>query len=50
MEETGALDHARDMAATLTDRAIGRLDSVKLDERARETLVSMAHFFVERVS
>ncbi len=48
MDKAGALDHARDEAQMLVDRAIGGLERARIAPQARETLASMAHYFVER--
>ena len=49
MEQAGAIQHVRDYARGLADRACEHLDGVELAEGAVETLVSMADFFVERL-
>jgi geranylgeranyl diphosphate synthase type I len=48
MDASGALEHARTYAHELTAQAKARLANVDLDLAARETLLSMADFFVER--
>ena len=48
MDASGALEHARTYAHELTAQAKARLANVDLDPSARETLLSMADFFVER--
>ena len=48
MEEAGAIGYARAYAGRIVGEAIEELDSVELEPKAREALVSMAHFFIER--
>ena len=50
MEEAGAIDHARATAEELAGRAVRRLERADIADDARETLVSMAHFFIERTN
>ena len=49
MEQAGAIDHVRQYAHELVERARGHLDGVEIDEEAREVLLSMASFFIERL-
>ena len=49
MEQSGAIEHVRLHAQTLVAQAKAHLEGVDLDEEARETLLSMADFFVERL-
>ncbi|MDO5119733.1 MAG: polyprenyl synthetase family protein [Coriobacteriales bacterium] len=49
MEAAGAIDQVRNHAQTLVAQAKGHLEDVNLDEGARETLFSMADFFIERL-
>ena len=48
IEAAGAVDHVRAYARELVAEAKEHLRGVELDPQARETLVSMADFFVER--
>ena len=48
MEGAGAVEFARDYALGLAQGAQEHLSDVKLTPEARQTLVSMANFFVER--
>lgn len=48
MDAAGALEHARAYAHELTNAAKAELAGVDLEPAARETLLSMADFFVER--
>lgn len=50
MGECGAIDYARDRAHGLVRDARGALDGIELQAEARNTLISMADFFVERLS
>ena len=50
MGECGAIDYARDRAHDLVRDARGALDGIELQAEARNTLISMADFFVERLS
>lgn len=49
MEKAGAIDHVRSYAQELIAKAKDRLDTVDIDDEARETLFSMADYFVERL-
>ena len=49
MEQAGAIDHVRQYAHELVERARRHLDGVEIDEEAREVLLSMASFFIERL-
>ena len=46
--ETGALDHAESLIASLTDEAIASLDSVDLQDPAREVLTGLAYAATRR--
>ena len=48
IDRAGAIDHVRAYARELVAEAKGRLRGVELAADARETLISMADFFVER--
>lgn len=48
MREAGAVEHVSVRARELAQRAVERLADVELAPEARDTLASMAHFFVER--
>lgn len=50
MEAAGALEYARDYSLDLTARAKQSLESVKLDKKPKQLLLSMADFFVERLA
>ena len=49
IESAGAVEHVRDYAHQLTERAKARIADVEIDDRARTVLESMADFFVERL-
>ena len=49
MERAGAIEHVRLHAQMLVAQAKAHLEGVDLNEEARETLLSMADFFVERL-
>lgn len=49
LEQAGAIGHARAYARTLADEAKASLGSVPLDSAAREVLLAMADFFVQRM-
>ena len=49
-EESGSIDYARSYALDLTAKAKAALAGVELDPHARELFLSMADFFVERLS
>jgi len=46
--ETGALDHAESLIASLTDQAIASLDSVHLHDPSREVLTGLAYAATRR--
>lgn len=48
MEQAGSIEHTRSYALQLVKQAKSHLDGVRLNEDARNTLLSMADFFVER--
>lgn len=48
IEQAGAVEHVKGYARELVSQAKEHLAGVALTDRARETLVSMADFFVER--
>ncbi|MDD5800643.1 MAG: polyprenyl synthetase family protein [Coriobacteriales bacterium] len=48
MDAAGSLDHTRSYAQRLVDQAKSHLNGVQLEPQARDTLLSMADFFVER--
>lgn len=50
IEASGAVEFVRDHARMLADRAKGRLLGADFDAQAREVLISMADFFVERLA
>ena len=50
MEDTGSIAHARAYAQDLTVRAKERLSPVPLEAEAKELFMSMADFFVDRLS
>lgn len=50
MERCGALDYARKYSLDLVEQAKASLSRVELKSRARSLLLSMAGFFVERIS
>lgn len=50
LEHTGSLSYARDFAHDLIDRAKATLAEIELDEGCRGLFLSMADFFVERIS
>lgn len=49
-EKTGSIDYARSYAFDLTAQAKAALEDIELDPHARELFISMADFFVERLS
>jgi geranylgeranyl diphosphate synthase type I len=49
-ESSGALAHAKDYAKSLIDSAKYELNGLPLEDEAREVLISMADFFVERTN
>lgn len=50
MQEAGSLKYAQNYAAGLTQQAKEKLADIELDSRSKELFVSMADFFVERLS
>ena len=48
--KAGSIEHARSYALDLTRRAKDRLRDLELDDAAREVLLGMADFFVERLN
>lgn len=48
MEQSGALEYTRSYARTLTQQAKEQLTRVELEPHARDILLSMADYFVER--
>mgnify|MGYP000777459393 CR=1 FL=1 len=49
-QETGSIDYAHTYALDLTAKAKAAIENVELDPHARELFLSMADFFVERLS
>ena len=49
-DETGSIAFAHDYALRLTERAKEELSGIELENDCRELLLSMADFFVERLS
>lgn len=49
-ESSGALQHARTLAQELVSSAKSNLNNLPIEDDAREVLISMADFFVERTS
>lgn len=50
MQEAGSLSYAHDYALQLTNQAKEVLNTVDIDQQAKELFLSMADFFVERLS
>lgn len=50
MRRSGALDYARNYSLDLVEKAKASLAQVKLESKPRSLLLSMADFFVERIS
>lgn len=50
MEEAGSIAHARAYSLELTTRAKERLEPLELDPKAKQLFMSMADFFVDRLS
>ncbi|MGI6046084.1 MAG: polyprenyl synthetase family protein [Eggerthellaceae bacterium] len=50
MQEAGSLDYARSYAAHITDESIARVSEVLPESTARNLLLSMSKFFVNRLS
>ena len=50
LREAGAIDHARAYSLELTADAKRDLEGVRLDPRAKDLLLAMADFFVERLA
>lgn len=50
MQEAGSLSYAHEYAEQLTQQAKEKLDSIELEAQSKELFLSMADFFVERLS